>query len=71
MSKNENCTCKACKTIVFHCQICKFVTFCCRRRRGCVSSLMITTDGAVKNMAGTGREEMQGKKKGKKSCKDE
>ena len=25
--KNENCTCKACKTIVFHCQICKFVTF--------------------------------------------
>ena len=27
MSKNENCTCKACKTAVFHCQICKFVTF--------------------------------------------
>ena len=27
MSKNEKCTCKACKTIVFHCQICKFVTF--------------------------------------------
>ena len=27
MSKNENCTCKACKSIVFHCQICKFVTF--------------------------------------------
>ena len=26
MSKNEKCTCKACKTIVFHCQICKFVT---------------------------------------------
>ena len=25
--KNENCTCKACKTIVFHCQICKFVRF--------------------------------------------
>ena len=25
--KNENCTCKACKTIVFHYQICKFVTF--------------------------------------------
>ena len=24
---NENCTCKACKTIVFHYQICKFVTF--------------------------------------------
>ena len=23
MSKNENCTCKACKTIVFHCQICE------------------------------------------------
>ena len=27
MSKDENCTCKACKTTVFHCQICKFVTF--------------------------------------------
>ena len=27
MSKNEKCTCKACKTYVFHCQICKFVTF--------------------------------------------
>ena len=27
MSKNENCTSKACKTVVFHCQICKFVTF--------------------------------------------
>ena len=25
--KNENCTCKACKTIVFHRQICKFDTF--------------------------------------------
>ena len=27
MYKNENCTCKACKTIFFQCQICKFVTF--------------------------------------------
>ena len=27
MSKNENCTCKACKNTVFHCQVCKFVTF--------------------------------------------
>ena len=27
MSKNEKCTCKACKTIVFHSQICKFMTF--------------------------------------------
>ena len=25
--KNEKYTCKACKTIVFHCQICKFVRF--------------------------------------------
>ena len=25
MSKDENCTCKACKNTVFHCQICKFV----------------------------------------------
>ena len=27
MSKNENCTCKACKNTVFYCQICKFVGF--------------------------------------------
>ena len=27
MSKDEKCTCKACKSIVFHCQICKFVEF--------------------------------------------
>ena len=27
MSKNEKCTCKACKTTVFHCQICRFLTF--------------------------------------------
>ena len=25
MSKNEKCTCKACKNTVFNCQICKFV----------------------------------------------
>ena len=27
MSKAEKCTCKACKNLVFHCQICKFVGF--------------------------------------------
>ena len=27
MSKDEKCTCKACKNIVFHCRICKFVRF--------------------------------------------
>ena len=27
MSKDEICTCKACKNTVFHCQICKFVRF--------------------------------------------
>ena len=27
LSKDENCTCKACKNTVFHCQICKFVGF--------------------------------------------
>ena len=27
MSKDEKCTCEACKNTVFHCQICKFVTF--------------------------------------------
>ena len=28
---------------VFHCQICKFVGFCCRRRRGCLSSLFMVS----------------------------
>ena len=27
MSKDEKCTCKACKNTVFHCQISKFVKF--------------------------------------------
>ena len=27
MSKDEKCTCKACKNTVFYCQICKFVGF--------------------------------------------
>ena len=27
MSKDEKCTCKACKNTVFHCQICKYVEF--------------------------------------------
>ena len=27
MSKEEKCTCKACKNTVFQCQICKFVGF--------------------------------------------
>ena len=42
MSKNEKCTCKACKNTVFPCQICTFVGFLLprgRRRRGCLSSL--------------------------------
>ena len=43
MSKDEKCTCKACKDTVFHCQICTFVGFFfgCRRRRGCLSSLIL------------------------------
>ena len=27
LSKDEKCTCKACKNTVFHCRICKFVGF--------------------------------------------
>ena len=27
MFKLEKCTCKACETVAFHCQICKFVKF--------------------------------------------
>ena len=40
MSKDEKCTCKACKNTVFHCQTGKFVGFCCRRRSSCLSSLI-------------------------------
>ena len=40
MCKNEKRTCKAFKTTVFHCWICKFVTFFRPRRRGCLSSRM-------------------------------
>ena len=38
MSKEEKCTCKACKNSVFHCQICKSVGFLlpsCLRRTHC------------------------------------
>ena len=41
MYKNEKCTCKACKTTVFHCQICKFVTFLLHHHhQGCLSPLI-------------------------------
>ena len=40
MSKNEKCTCKACKNTVFHCNYANLSGFCCRRRRGCLSSLI-------------------------------
>ena len=44
MSKNEKRSRKACETIAFYRQICKFVTFLLpRRRRGCLSSLLATT----------------------------
>ena len=33
MSKDEKCTCKACKNTVFHCQYANLWGFCCRR--GC------------------------------------
>ena len=39
MSKDEKCTCKACKNTVFIFKYANLWGFCCRRRRGCLSSL--------------------------------
>ena len=39
MSKDEKCTCKACKNTVFIVKYANLWSFCCRRRRGCLSSL--------------------------------
>ena len=41
MSKDENCTCKACKNTVFNVKYANLWGFCCRRRRGCLCSLII------------------------------
>ena len=38
--KMTNARAKRAKILIFHCQICKFAGFCCRRRRGCLSSLI-------------------------------
>ena len=46
MSKDEKCTCKACKNTVFHCQICKSVGFLLPpwvRRTHCFFANMETT----------------------------
>ena len=40
MSKDEKCTCKACKNTVFIVKYANLWGFCCGRRRGCLSSLM-------------------------------
>ena len=40
MSKDEKCTCKACKNTVFIVKDANLWGFCCRRRRGCLSSLI-------------------------------
>ena len=41
MSKDEKCTCKACKNTVKYENL---WGFCCRRRRGCLSSLLLYND---------------------------
>ena len=38
VSKDEKCTCKVCKITVFQCA--DLWGFCCRSRRGCLSSLL-------------------------------
>ena len=40
MSKDEICTCKACENTVFIVKYANLWGFCCRRRRGCLSSLL-------------------------------
>ena len=42
MSKDEKCTCKACKNAVFHCQICKFAAGFLCHSRGRLNSLYYT-----------------------------
>ena len=40
MSKDEKCTCKACKILFVIVKYANLWGFCCRRRRGCLSSLI-------------------------------
>ena len=44
MFKKEKCTCKACNTIVFHWQICKFVTFLLPSSSGLLKLLITITN---------------------------
>ena len=41
MSKDEICTCKACRNTVFIAKYANLLGFCCGRRRGCLSSLKL------------------------------
>ena len=54
MSKNEICTCKAerVKILFFIVKYTNLWAFCCRRRRGCVSSLIMVDIGAVLSYLG-------------------
>ena len=42
MSKEEICTCKAWKILFFIVKYANLSGFCCRRRRGCLSSLIVS-----------------------------
>ena len=45
MSKDEKCTCKACKNTVFIAKYANLRDFCCRCRRGCLNFLLLVIDG--------------------------
>ena len=47
MSKNEKCTCKACKNTVFIVKCANLWGFCCRRLRGCLSPLLFNSNGEL------------------------
>ena len=49
MSKNEKCTCEACKILFFIVKYGNLWGFCCHRRRGCLSSLLWDNDSSTKS----------------------
>ena len=55
MSKNEKCTCKACKNTVFYCQLCKFVRFLLPSSSWLLKLPIFFTDDAAKQFFPTSK----------------
>ena len=49
--KEEKCTCKACKNTVFIAKYANLWGFCCRRRRGCLSSLIFKVPTTMRSLS--------------------